>query len=128
MSQESAKFRILFVISHFYRPVGSRETFRRGGHERPTPNAEMVNRRNRRRRATDPEKQKADPGIRKIPDAIRNFHTFPPRSAPGGSVGRRGVAGRAILDARRKCLGLTLEIVSRTRRIADFLAHRRAKC
>ena len=58
----------------------------------PTPNAELINKRNRHGRAPQKDSRKGDQGIRKIPDSILNFPILPLRGAPRGSGGalRRG--------------------------------------
>ena len=50
----------------------------------------MLNTRNRRRRGYEDRKQKADPGIPKIPDSIRNSAILSFRGVPRGSLAPRG--------------------------------------
>ena len=89
-------FAILPIRGSPWGSVGFRGAFRRGGHQRPTPNAEIINRRNRRGWLMQKENRKAGTGIRKIPGDIRNFPILPFSGVAWGS-GRRseGAASNA---------------------------------
>ena len=89
MCQESIKFRIVFVISQFYRSVAFRGVpWGSGGR----PSGVAINAQHSTRKCEidestvdgAEEKQKVDPGIPKIPASIRNFPILPARGVPGG--------------------------------------------
>ena len=85
-AQGSVKFRIQFVIRPICRPASFRGVpvgVPRGCPLTPTPNADMINRRNHRGWATQKENRKGGPVTRKIPYSSRNFPILPFRGVPG---------------------------------------------